>query len=420
MIPTTIGKRTFVWGSRTYVMGIINVTPDSFSGDGLFERPDLIAERARRFEAEGADILDVGGESTRPGHQPVTIKEELRRVIPAIEAVRATVNLPISVDTYRAEVAAAALDAGASMLNDIWGLKRDATLADLAARRRVPIVLMHNQDGTDFKDMVAEVVESLRRSCEQAELAGVPRHHIIADPGIGFGKTWEQNLALLRHLDALKSLGYPVLLGTSRKSFIGRILDLPPDQRVEGTAASIALGIAGGADIVRVHDVAAMVRVARVTDAIVRGGTPVAIGLGSNLGDRKENLKQALNLLAKHIRIEVLSSLYESVPVDYPDQPHFLNAVCLARTDSPPHQVLAWCKEVEHALAREPAPRYGPRTIDLDILLYGDERIDTPDLIIPHPRMNERSFVQVPLAELRHEQTDADGVKLIEGQGWWR
>lgn len=252
-------------------MAIINVTPDSFSGDGLGGRLDLVVEQARRFEAEGADILDIGGESTRPGHTPISIEEELRRVIPAIEAVRAAVSLPISVDSYKAEVAAPALDAGADMINDLWGLQRDPALADLAARRDVPIVLMHNQDGTDYDDLVPDVVSALRRSSERALQAGVPGEHIIVDPGIGFGKTWEQNLVLLRHLDALRALGYPILLGTSRKSFIGRVLDLPPDQRVEGTAASVALGIARGANIVRVHDVAAMVRVARVADAIVRG-----------------------------------------------------------------------------------------------------------------------------------------------------
>jgi len=269
---TRCGNTVFQWGARTYIMGVINVTPDSFSGDGLADRLDLIVEQARRFEAEGADLLDLGGESSRPGHTPVGIEAELRRVVPAIEAVRAAVALPISVDTYKAEVAAAALKAGADMINDIWGMRRDPGLGHLAARSAVPIVLMHNQEGTEYQDLVGDVVAGLAQSCSLARQAGVPDDQIIVDPGIGFGKTWEQNLALLRHLGALKDLGRPVLLGTSRKSFIGRVLDLPPDQRLEGTAATIALGIAGGTDIIRVHDVGPMVRVARMADAIVRGG----------------------------------------------------------------------------------------------------------------------------------------------------
>ena len=271
LTPTRCGDTVFRWGERTYVMGIINVTPDSFSGDGLAGRIGQVVEQARRFVEAGADILDIGGQSTRPGHVPVTVDEELRRVIPAVRAVREAVQVPISVDTCKLEVATPSLDAGASMLNDIWGLKREPGLARLAAERGVPIVLMHNQEGTAYQDLVPDVVSSLQESCQAALLAGVPREQIIVDPGIGFGKTWEQNLVLLRHLRALRALAHPVLLGPSRKSFIGRVLDLPPEQRMEGTAAAVALGIASGVDIVRVHDVVAMVRVTRVADAIVRG-----------------------------------------------------------------------------------------------------------------------------------------------------
>ncbi|MBI2887465.1 MAG: dihydropteroate synthase [Chloroflexi bacterium] len=272
---TRCGVTRFEWGSRTYVMGIINLTPDSFSGDGLAGDPEAAVAQALRFAAEGADILDIGGESTRPGHQPVSAEEELVRVLPALRAVRAAVSLPISIDTYKSPVAEAALGAGADMINDIWGLKRDPALAALAAQRGVPVVLMHNQEGTQYQELLTDIIASLRKSCRIALEAGVAWEQIIVDPGVGFGKTWEQNLVLLRRLGELRALGCPILLGTSRKSTIGRVLGgLPPDQRLEGTAATVALGIAAGADIVRVHDVQAMVRVARTTDAVVRGTLP--------------------------------------------------------------------------------------------------------------------------------------------------
>jgi len=270
--PTRCRNTTFQWGSRTYIMGIINATPDSFSGDGLGGDIEAAVAQALRFVDEGADILDIGGESTRPRHTPISADEEIARVIPVLSAVRAVVDIPISIDTYKSQVAAAALDAGADMINDIWGLKRDPALARLAAQWGVPIVLMHNQQGTEYENLLADIIVSLHESCLTALAMGVPPEQIIIDPGIGFGKNWGQNLVILRRLHMLTTLGYPMLLGASRKSTIGRILgDLPPDQRVEGTAATVALGIAGGTDIVRVHDVQAMVRVARMTDAIVRG-----------------------------------------------------------------------------------------------------------------------------------------------------
>lgn len=268
---TRIGGREFRWGQRTFVMGIINVTPDSFSGDGLAGDAGAAVTRAQEMEAAGADILDIGGESTRPGSTPITAEEELRRVLPALERIVAVVKVPVSIDTYKAEVARRAVAAGASLINDVWGLKQDPALARVAAGRHVGLVLMHNQRGTCYVDLVAEVLASLRWSLRRAVAAGVPPENLIVDPGIGFGKVLEHNLELMRRLRELRSLGHPVLLGTSRKSMIGLVLGLPPEQRVEGTAATVALGIAGGADIVRVHDVAPMVRVCRMTDAIVRG-----------------------------------------------------------------------------------------------------------------------------------------------------
>jgi dihydropteroate synthase len=251
-------------------MGIINVSPDSFSGDGL-STVDAAVAQAQRFVDEGVDMLDVGGESTRPNSAPITVDEELRRVIPVVEKLAGKVEVPVSVDTYKFKVARRALDAGADMLNDIWGLKQEPRLAKLAAERGVPIILMSNQRDKPVKNIVPAVISDLERAIDQAMDAGVPWQNIIVDPGVGFGKTLEQNLELVRRLDELKVLGRPVLLGTSRKSMIGLVLDLPPEQRLEGTAASVAIGIAGGADIIRVHDVKEMIRVSRMSDAIVRG-----------------------------------------------------------------------------------------------------------------------------------------------------
>ena len=284
---TTIGSRTFAWGDRTFVMGILNVTPDSFSGDGLLAGADPAADpgaaavadpvaaavdHARRMVADGADLLDVGGESTRPGHAAVDADEEASRVAPVVAAVRAALpDVPVSIDTTKPDVAAAAIDAGATLINDVWGVRDDPALLDLAARRGVPIVLMHNRAEARYDDVVEEVVADLRRAIERAVGAGIPFEAILVDPGFGFGKTADHNVAVLRGLSALRALNRPILLGTSRKSTIGRILDLPPDQRVEGTVATTVLGIAAGADLVRVHDVRENARAARVADAIIRG-----------------------------------------------------------------------------------------------------------------------------------------------------
>ncbi len=279
--PTRIGPTTFVWGERTYVMGILNVTPDSFSGDGLIRRAkagepvDAVTaavEQARQMVQDGADLLDVGGESTRPGHAPVEAAEELGRVIPVVAAIHeALPQTPISIDTTKVVVAEASIAAGATLLNDIWGTSPDTAMAELAASANVPLIVMHNREVARYDDVVAEVVADLEGALERAERAGVERGNLIVDPGIGFGKTADHNVTLLRELGALRRLGRPILLGSSRKSTIGRILDQPPEERLEGTLATTALGIAAGVDIVRVHDVAANVRAARVSDAIVRG-----------------------------------------------------------------------------------------------------------------------------------------------------
>lgn len=261
----------FAWGSRTYVMGIVNVTPDSFSGDGTRGDVEASVAQALRFQEEGADILDVGAESTRPGHASISADEELARLMPVLEALIPRASVPVSVDTYKSEVAQRALEAGAAMVNDVWGLKRDREIARLAAEYDAYLVLMHNQEGTEYDDLLKDVGASLRWSAETAQAAGVPRERIILDPGFGFGKTAEQSLEVLFRLPELRALGYPMLMGTSRKSTIGLVLDLPVEERLEGTAATVALSVAYGADLVRVHDVRAMGRVARMSDAVVRG-----------------------------------------------------------------------------------------------------------------------------------------------------
>jgi dihydropteroate synthase len=277
--PLVIGPATFAWGERTFVMGIVNVTPDSFSGDGLLAAGDTVGAavaQARRMVADGADLLDIGGASSRPGHVPVDTAEEAGRVVPVIRAIAAALpGTPMSIDTTSPMVAAAALDAGAHLLNDIWGVADDPGMVRVAAERGVPIVLMHNRAEARYRDVMAEVVTDLRRAVDRAVDAGVDREQLIVDPGFGFGKTPDHNLELLAGLGALRALGRPVLLGTSRKSTLGRLLDLPPDQRLEATIATTALGIGSGADIVRVHDVRENVRTARVADAILRGWRPV-------------------------------------------------------------------------------------------------------------------------------------------------
>lgn len=266
-----LGEQRFEWGSRTFVMAIINETPDSFSGDGLGGDPGAAISLARRFEAEGADILDVGGESSRPGATPLTIGEEIARVVPAIAAIRKSTSLPISIDTYHAAVADAGIEAGATMVNDIWGLRHDPEMAGVIARHGVAVVAMHNQRGRSFGDVAGDIRAGFVATLRIAEDAGIDPAKVILDPGFGFGWTPEQNLEMLRRLPELWDFELPLLLGTSRKSTIGLVLDLPVEDRLEGTAATVALSIAGGADMVRVHDVRSMSRVARLSDAVCRG-----------------------------------------------------------------------------------------------------------------------------------------------------
>ena len=266
-----IGNRNFDIDHECYIMGILNVTPDSFSDGGQWNDYDTAKKHVADMIEEGASIIDVGGESTRPGHTQISVEEEINRVVPIIRMIKENFEIPVSIDSYKSPVVEAALKAGADLVNDIWGLKYDRRVADLIAEYQVPCCLMHNRDNTDYNDFLKDVCEDLRESVAIAREAGIPDEHIILDPGVGFGKTYEQNLRIIHHLECLKELGYPVLLATSRKSVIGIALDLPSDQRVEGTVTTTVMGVEKGAAFVRVHDVKENMRAIKMTQAILKG-----------------------------------------------------------------------------------------------------------------------------------------------------
>ncbi len=265
------GKFKLSLGEKTYVMGILNVTPDSFSDGGKFSGVEEAVMQAKQMVADGADIIDIGGESTRPGHEKVDEKTEAERILPVIERLVSEIDVPISVDSSKSSVAEKALKAGAHIINDVWGLQKDPKMARVISKYNAGVIMMHNKEGTNYNDLMGDILKFLGRSVEIAEYAGISRNSMVIDPGIGFGKTLEQNLEIMRRLKELKTLGLTVLLGTSRKSMIGNVLELPVNERIEGTAATVTLGIANHVDIVRVHDVKEMVRVTRMTDAMVRG-----------------------------------------------------------------------------------------------------------------------------------------------------
>ena len=268
--------RKFSWGTKTFVMGIINATPDSFSGDGTALDLNASLLKAKEFIDYGVDVLDVGGESSRPSsiYNEVTqieVEQELERVIPVIEAIRSISDIPISIDTWKSEVAKEAINSGASIVNDIWGLKKDSNMSNLVAQNDVGLILTHNGTSSKYKDVVKETVSEIKNMICTALDNGISKHNIIIDPGFGFGKNPTQNLKILAHLDEYKEIGFPVLIGTSRKSTIGYVLDLPVEDRIEGTAATVAIAIAKNVDLIRVHDVKEMIRVAKMSDAIIRG-----------------------------------------------------------------------------------------------------------------------------------------------------
>ncbi|MGH4121649.1 MAG: dihydropteroate synthase [Clostridium sp.] len=265
-----IGNKDFEIGKRTYIMGILNVTPDSFSDGGKFNNIEAAIKHAKRMVAEGVDIIDIGGESTRPGHKSVSEEEEIKRVVPIIEALRAEIEVPISVDTYKGRVAELAVKAGAAMINDVWGFKKDDYIAEVAAKYNVPCCLMHNRDNRQYNNLMVDILKDLEESIAIAIKAGVKSENIILDPGIGFAKSYEDNLKTMNNLEKLNSLGYPVLLGTSRKSMIGFALDLPASERLCGTLATTTIGIMKGCEFIRVHDILENKRVCVMTDAICR------------------------------------------------------------------------------------------------------------------------------------------------------
>jgi len=270
----TCGPYKLPLGEKTLIMGILNATPDSFSDGGKYNHIDVAVERAKELIGHGADIIDIGGESTRPGSLYVEVEEELERVIPIISALAKEINVPISIDTYKAEVAKQAIEAGATIINDVWGAKADPDMAKVAAEYRVPIILMHNRKERNYAQLIPDMISDLYESITIAKQAGVKEENIVLDPGIGFAKTQEDNLDVMNALEHFTGLGYPVLLGTSRKSFIGHVLDVPPQERMEGTGATVCLGIQKGCQIVRVHDVKEIARMAKMMDAMLqRGGS---------------------------------------------------------------------------------------------------------------------------------------------------
>ncbi|XKF67502.1 dihydropteroate synthase [Virgibacillus necropolis] len=265
-------SKTYDLSDRTYIMGILNVTPDSFSDGGSYTTIEKAVAQAVEMEKQGADIIDIGGESTRPNHDPVSEEEEISRIVPAIKAVKESVNIPISIDTYKAETARAALEAGADIINDVWGAKKEPEIANIAAKYDVPIILMHNRTNKNYESLIEDMKKDLLESVEIALQAGVKKENIILDPGIGFAKTVKDNLVAMNHLEVFVEMGYPVLLGASRKSFIGNILDVQPEDRDNGTGATTCMAIQKGVQIVRVHDVKRNVELAKMMDSMVAGG----------------------------------------------------------------------------------------------------------------------------------------------------
>ena len=414
--------------SSPQLMGILNVTPDLFSDGGRHFDPTAAVARAKAMLAEGAAIIDVGGESTRPGHVPVHEDEELRRVVPALEAL-AELDAPISIDTSKAAVAREAARLGACVINDVWGMQRDPGMADAVAETGSAIVIMHNRQQADEAiDILDDVDRFFERSLNLAAGAGVPFGRILLDPGIGFGKTRRQNHACIWNLDRLRRLGAPILVGLSRKSFIGGIIDAEVDRRLPGTLAADTIALMRGASVLRVHDVAenraalavfmALAGAAAPSSAAKPEGdswSPIVLALGGNVGDKAASLRRALRALASEggIELAAVSRFYRTAPWGKTDQDWFVNACALGRTRLEPEALLERIKALEVELGRAPAERWGPRVIDIDLIAYGDVTLKTDRLTLPHPELFNRAFVLVPLAEIAPDLTIA-GVTVGE------
>jgi dihydropteroate synthase len=398
------------------LMGILNVTPDSFSDGGRHSELAAAVARARAMVADGAAIVDVGGESTRPGHVPVPEDEELRRVVPALEALGAELDTPISIDTSKAAVAREAARLGACVINDVWGLQRDPGMADAVAETGSAVVIMHNRDEADPTiDILDDVERFFERSLNLAAGAGVPFGRILLDPGIGFGKTRQQNHACIWNLDRFRRLGAPILVGLSRKSFIGGIIDAEVDRRLPGTLAADTIALMRGASVLRVHDVVENRAALAVFMALQGAAAPlpaeesgndgrarVVLALGGNVGDKANSLRRALRAIAGEPGIELtaVSRFYRTPPWGKTDQDWFLNACALGRTTLKPEALLERVKRLEVELGRAPTERWGPRVIDIDLIAYGDLALKTERLTLPHPELFNRAFVLVPLAEI--------------------
>jgi len=431
---------------RTLVMGILNATDDSFSGDGYGDDIEALVRRGVEMERDGADILDVGAASSRPGHTEVPPEQELRRAVTAVRRLREAVSVPISIDSTRAAVIDACLQAGASIANDVSGLA-DERVAMAVAASHAWLVITHSRPSprtepereADPEPVVGLVRDDLRTAIDRAQAAGVPRDRVIVDPGLGFAKTAAESFALLRRLGEIREVA-PVLAGSSRKGHLGAVTGRPIDQRLFAGASATAAAVLGGADIVRVHDLAAMVDVVRVADAVRRGmrKRTAYIGLGANLGPARQTLQRALNELGRLGRVVGVSGLWRSEPMYVADQPPFLNAVATLETAlASPVTLVRELKRIERELGRVPHERYGPRELDLDLLLFAGapaaER--ESDVAVPHERIAERRFVLGPLAELAPDAMDPRSgrsvremlaavtdqqAEPIEGQDWWK
>jgi dihydropteroate synthase len=416
-------RDTFLSALKTspQLMGILNVTPDSFSDGGRHSDLTAAVARARAMVADGAAIVDIGGESTRPGHVPVPEDEELRRVVPALEAL-AELDAPISIDTSKAAVAREAARLGACVINDVWGLQRDPGMADAVA-----VVVMHNRDEADPAiDILDDVERFLERSLTLAAGAGVPFGRILLDPGVGFGKTRQQNHACIWNLDRFRRLGAPILVGLSRKSFIGGIIDAEVDRRLPGTLAADTIALMRGASVLRVHDVVENRAALAVFMALKTAAAPplaaeskddgkarVVLALGGNVGDKAKSLRRALRAIASEPGIELtgVSRLYRTAPWGKTDQDWFVNACALGLTSLKPEALLERVKRLEVELGREPTERWGPRIIDIDLIAYDDVTLKTGRLTLPHPELFNRAFVLIPLAEIAPDLVIA-GVRV--------
>jgi dihydropteroate synthase len=409
------------------LMGILNVTPDSFSDGGRHSDLAAAVAHAKTMVADGAAIVDVGGESTRPGHVPVPEDEELRRVVPALEALGAALDAPISIDTSKAAVAREAARLGACVINDVWGLQRDPGMADAVAETGSAVVVMHNRDAADPAiDILDDVERFFERSLNLAAGAGVPFGRILLDPGVGFGKTRQQNHACIWNLDRFRRLGAPILVGLSRKSFIGGIIDAEVDRRLPGTLAADTIALMRGASVLRVHDVIENRAALAVFMALKTAATPpltgestddgkarFALALGGNVGDKARSLRPALRAIASEPGVELtaVSRLYRTAPWGKTDQDWFVNACALGRTTLAPEALLDRVKKLEVELGREPTERWGPRVIDIDLIAYDDVTLKTERLTLPHPELFNRAFVLVPLAEIASDLVIA-GVRV--------